>query len=92
VFEKSVRGPFFYRPKGVSDDDFERFESMSTTAGPWTPDAQHGGPPAALLARSIERLEESADRVIGRYTMELWGRSRSSRSPYAPGCCGRAVP
>lgn len=73
MFEKSVRGPFFYRPTGISDDGFERFESMPTTAGPWTPDAQHGGPPAALLARAIERLEESTDRVIGRYTMELWG-------------------
>jgi hypothetical protein len=73
VFEKSVRTPFFYRPTGVSDDGFEGFDPMPTTAGPWTPDAQHGGPPAAVLARAIEGLEISADRVIGRYTMELLG-------------------
>jgi len=73
LFEKSVPGPFFYRPTGASDDDFERFESMPTTAGPWAPDAQHGGPPAALLARAVECLEVAAGRVIGRFTMELWG-------------------
>ena len=73
MFEKSVGGAYFYRSTGVSDEGFERFESLPTTAGPWTPDAQHGGPPAALLARGIERLDEATDRVIGRFTMELWG-------------------
>ena len=73
MFEKSVGGAFFYRLTGVSHEGFERFESLPTTAGPWSPDAQHGGPPAALLARGIERLDEAADRVIGRFTMELWG-------------------
>ena len=34
--------------------------------------AQRGGPPAAR-ARGIERLDAAADRVIGRFTMELWG-------------------
>ncbi len=73
MFEKSVGGAYFYRSTGVSDEGLERFESLPTTAGPWTPDAQHGGPPAALLARSIERLDAATDRVIGRFTMELWG-------------------
>jgi hypothetical protein len=73
VFEKSVRGAPFYRSTSVSEDGSEHFESLPTTAGPWSPDAQHGGPPAALLARGIELLEEAADRVIGRFTMELWG-------------------
>jgi len=73
LFEKSVPGTFFYRPTGASGDDFERFESMPTTAGPWTPDAQHGGPPAALLVRAVEQLEVAADRVIGRFTIDLWG-------------------
>jgi len=73
VFEKSVRGASFYRSEGTSDDGSERFESLPTTAGPWSPDAQHGGPPAALLARAVERLDEAEDRVIGRFAMELWG-------------------
>jgi hypothetical protein len=73
VFEKSVRAGSFYRSEGISDDGSERFEPLPTTAGPWAPDAQHGGPPAALLARAVERLDEAEGRVIGRFTMELWG-------------------
>ena len=47
--------------------------AQPTTAGPWGPDAQHGGPPAALLAREIQRLDTGAERVLGRFTMELLG-------------------
>ena len=43
------------------------------TAGPWTAEAQHGGPPAALLAWAVESLPEAEEHVIGRFTMELWG-------------------
>ena len=34
--------------------DVHRFESLPTTAGPWSPSAQHAGPVAGLLARAIE--------------------------------------
>ena len=34
--------------------DEGRFESLPATAGPWSPHAQHAGPPAALLARAME--------------------------------------
>lgn len=40
----------FYRQ--VAED---RFEATDYTRGPWDPEAQHAGPPAALLARAIER-------------------------------------
>lgn len=54
-----------------SDD---RFLSQPSTAGPWSRESQHGGPPAALLTRAIENLERSrGDRVVGRFTMELLG-------------------
>lgn len=33
------------------------FESHPSTAGPWSPHAQHAGPPAALLARAMETHE-----------------------------------
>ena len=33
----------------------DRFRATEWTRGPWSPDHQHGGPPSALLARSIER-------------------------------------
>ena len=34
------------------------FVSSELTRGPWDPDAQHAGPPAALLGRELERLDE----------------------------------
>lgn len=38
--------------------DGERYLPTPLARGPWTPDATHGGPPAALLGRAIERFEE----------------------------------
>ncbi|QNN51345.1 thioesterase family protein [Nocardioides mesophilus] len=60
--------PAFYVPDGP-----DRFLSQPSTAGPWGPEAQHGGPPAALLARAVERVGRDSDRVVGRLTMELLG-------------------
>jgi Thioesterase-like superfamily len=56
----------FYVPDGPSV-----LRSTRSTAGPWGADAQHGGPPAALLVRAVEALDP--DRVVGRFTMELLG-------------------
>ena len=39
------------------------------TVGPWSPDAQHGGPVAALLAGAVE--DESGERQVVRLTIEL---------------------
>jgi hypothetical protein len=39
--------------------------------GPWTPDAQHGGAPAALLARAVERFDGGEAMVVVRVTVEL---------------------
>jgi hypothetical protein len=50
-----------------------RFRSSAATSGPWSPHAQHGGPPAALLGRALETIDEGAARVIGRFTMDLLG-------------------
>jgi hypothetical protein len=41
------------------------------TRGPWDPDAQHAGPPAALLAREVERLEDAEEFQVGRITFEI---------------------
>ena len=46
------------------------FDSTALTAGPWRSDAQHGGPPAALLARAIESIEQPSERVA-RMSIEL---------------------
>jgi Acyl-CoA thioesterase C-terminal domain/Acyl-CoA thioesterase N-terminal domain len=41
------------------------------TAGPWSPDAQHGGPVAALLARTIESAPAAAPMQLVRLTVEF---------------------
>lgn len=70
--EKSVGEASFYRLVDASASGAERFESLPATAGPWSADAQHGGPPAALLGRAVEAVAGPAT-TVGRLTMELLG-------------------
>jgi hypothetical protein len=50
----------------------DRFEPSELTRGPWDPDAQHAGPPAALLGRALERCDPPEDPAwIGRVTFEI---------------------
>lgn len=39
--------------------------------GPWDPDAQHGGAPAALMIRAFERLESDDKLLLARVTYEF---------------------
>lgn len=48
----------------------DAFDSTPLTGGPWRSDAQHGGPPAALLARMIGTVEQETERVA-RFSVEL---------------------
>ncbi len=64
--------PVYYLPEGLSADGGETFRSTRSTAGPRSADAQHGGPPAALLGRAIEGVTEPG-RMAGRFTMDLLG-------------------
>lgn len=54
----------FYVPDG------ERFIPTELTRGPWSPEAQHAGPPAALLARAIESLEPDG-LSLARFTLNV---------------------
>jgi hypothetical protein len=56
----------FYLPLGE-----HTWRSTQHTVGPWGPDSQHAGPPAALLARAIERCEPRPDCMVGRMTVEI---------------------
>lgn len=47
------------------------FASTPATAGPWGPESQHGGPPAALLVRAFELTETQPRTRIARFTMEF---------------------
>ncbi|SFQ55942.1 Acyl-CoA thioesterase [Amycolatopsis arida] len=58
----------FYVPLGAG-----RFRATEHTAGPWTPDAQHFGPPSALLARALEEVPAGREMVLGRVTVEILG-------------------
>jgi len=51
------------------DDDV--YESTENTAGPWEASSQHGGPPAALIGRAIERLGQRTDVQVARVTFEI---------------------
>jgi hypothetical protein len=55
----------FYEPEG------DRYLATELTRGPWDPGAQHAGPPAALLGREIERLEDAGEFQVGRATFEI---------------------
>lgn len=56
----------FFLPRGDG-----RFDATSHTSGPWDRRLQHAGPPAALLARALERCEPRPEMVISRITSEI---------------------
>ncbi|MFM9126864.1 MAG: thioesterase family protein [Solirubrobacterales bacterium] len=48
-----------------------RFDSGELSRGPWSPDHQHGGAPAALVAGVVEGVEAPAPMRIARLTLDL---------------------
>jgi hypothetical protein len=74
----------FFEPDG------DGFAATELTRGPWDPDAQHAGPPAALIAREVERLPSEEPRTVGRLTYEILrpvpiGRVRAAAEIVRPG-------
>lgn len=66
----SEPGAFYQRVLGAHGE--ERMFASELTRGPWSNDHQHGGPPAALLARAVEREGERAGEMfVARLTVEL---------------------
>jgi hypothetical protein len=59
--------PAYYLPRGNG-----RYEPTKATESPWDRKAQHGGPPAALLAHAIDQKVEGAMR-IGRISVDFLG-------------------
>jgi acyl-CoA thioesterase superfamily protein/acyl-Coa thioesterase superfamily protein len=57
----------YYLPHGNG-----RYEPTRATESPWDRKAQHGGPPAALLAHAIDQTVEGAMR-IGRISLDFLG-------------------
>ena len=53
--------------------DEHRFASTGHTAGPWSDESQHLGPPSALLVRALERCSPRGDAVLSRVVFEVLG-------------------
>jgi hypothetical protein len=65
-------------PESFYETEGDLYLSTELTRGPWDSDAQHAGPPAALLGREIERLgggriggEDGPPAQVGRITYEV---------------------
>jgi Thioesterase-like superfamily len=56
----------FFEPAGPGS-----FVATRATAGPWSPDAQHGGPPSALAARELEKYEPDDNTRLARVAVDI---------------------
>lgn len=56
----------FYEPLGPGS-----YRATAATAGPWSADAEHGGPPSALAARELERHEPTANTRLARVAVDI---------------------
>jgi hypothetical protein len=58
-------------PRALFEREDGGYRATRLSAGPWSPDALHGGPPAALLAQEVERFEDGERFMVVRITVEL---------------------
>lgn len=61
-------GGAFYEQVGA-----DRHRATGHAAGPWSPDSQHMGPPAALLVRELEGCAPRAEVAFSRLAFEVLG-------------------
>ncbi len=57
--------------EAVYADESDVITPTELAAGPWDPTVQHGGAPAALLARAIEATHPPGAGQVARVTVEL---------------------
>lgn len=57
--------------EGVFELDGPGFVASELARGPWDPNAQHGGAPAALLVRAFEHLGLPPEQMLARVTYEF---------------------
>lgn len=58
-------------PDALYLPDGDLYVPTSLTTGPWSPDAQHGGAPSALLVHAIEAVDAPVPVQIARLSFEL---------------------
>jgi len=56
----------FFEPAGPG-----AYLASPATAGPWSADSQHGGPPSALAAREMERHQPDEGMRLGRVAVDI---------------------
>ena len=56
----------FFEPAGSGS-----FLATEATTGPWSADAQHGGPPSALAARELERHEPDENMRLAKVAVDI---------------------
>jgi hypothetical protein len=56
----------FFEPAGADE-----FVATPATIGPWSIDAQHGGPPSALAAHLLERHEPAANQRLASVSVDI---------------------
>ena len=56
----------FFEPAGTG-----AFVATPATAGPWSPQAQHGGPPSALAARALQLHEPDEGQRLARVAVDV---------------------
>jgi hypothetical protein len=61
----------FYLP--LDGPDGELFRATAATAGPWSAEAQHAGPPSALLVRAVERCAPRPELQLARFAVDVLG-------------------
>ena len=61
-------------PADTGDGTRTVVEASGSTAGPWFADAQHMGPPSALLVRALETGSGRDDVRLARVTVEVLGK------------------
>jgi hypothetical protein len=55
----------------IFHSDGDHFIPTDLARGPWSREAQHGGAPSALLARSVEGFEDGERMFVARLTIDL---------------------
>jgi hypothetical protein len=58
-------------PEAVFVQDGDTYLPTENAAGPWDPNALHGGAPAALMARALEAMAPGDDMFLSRLTVEF---------------------
>jgi acyl-coenzyme A thioesterase PaaI-like protein len=58
-------------PAALFEVERDRLRPTELARGPWSPDALHGGPVAAVLARAVESCDTMVPMRVARLTVEL---------------------